>query len=75
VRRAGAACLTGGTRSKHWADLCAFSLRRFIENDEDVLWSLVEPRVDRIQNTCVGIRHYTGRRKGLQLQDLCCHGR
>lgn len=44
------------------ADLCAFSLRRFIENDEDALWNLIEPRVDRIQNTYVGIRHYTGRR-------------
>ncbi|MCX6093665.1 MAG: DUF3800 domain-containing protein [Candidatus Bipolaricaulota bacterium] len=44
------------------ADLCAFALRRLIENNEDRLWAFVEARGDRAGDRCVGIRHYTGRR-------------
>ena len=44
------------------ADLCAFSLRRLLENGEDGLWNIVETCADRQGNTCVGVRHYTGRR-------------
>jgi len=44
------------------ADLCAFSLRRFIENNETVLWDIIENRVDELNGRKVGIRHYTGKR-------------
>jgi hypothetical protein len=44
------------------ADLCAFALRRLVENNEVRLWDVVEARVDRRGTTCVGVRHYTGRR-------------
>jgi hypothetical protein len=56
------------------ADLCAFALRRLLENDEHRLWDIVEPRVDRVRGTSVGVRHYTGKRNC-----RCCvcvaHGR
>jgi hypothetical protein len=46
------------------ADLCAYSLRRFVENGETELWDLIEARVDRAgRGTHVGVRHYTGRRQ------------
>ncbi|MEN6369989.1 MAG: DUF3800 domain-containing protein [Thermotogota bacterium] len=44
------------------ADLCAFALRRLIENGEETLWDVVEARVDRIGGTRVGVRHFTGQR-------------
>jgi hypothetical protein len=44
------------------ADLCAFGLRRFIENQETFLWDRVESLADRLGVRCVGVRHYTGRR-------------
>ena len=44
------------------ADLCAFALRRLLENGEDGLWNIVDACVDRQGKTCVGVRHYTGRR-------------
>ena len=44
------------------ADLCAFGLRRFIENQETFLWDRVEGLADRLGARCVGVRHYTGRR-------------
>ena len=44
------------------ADLCAYSLRRLLENKEERLWKLVEPRVERANDAMVGARHYTGKR-------------
>jgi hypothetical protein len=44
------------------ADLCAYALRRLLENSETRFWDIIEPRVDRIGARSVGIRHYTGRR-------------
>lgn len=44
------------------ADLCAYALRRLLENSETRFWDIIEPRVDRIGSKSVGIRHYTGRR-------------
>lgn len=44
------------------ADLCAFALRRQLENQEDRLWDIIEARVDRRGSTHVGVRHYTARR-------------
>jgi len=56
------------------ADLGAFALRRMIENDENELWDALEPRVDRIRATSVGVRHYTGRRR-CQCRVCKDHGR
>jgi len=44
------------------ADLCAFGLRRLIENQETWLWDRVEMRADHLGEVCVGVRHYTGKR-------------
>lgn len=42
------------------ADLCAFALRRYLENGEEELFNLVFKRGDRDSSgRCVGIRHYT----------------
>jgi hypothetical protein len=41
------------------ADLCAYALRRYLENSEKELFSLVFQRADRIGPTAVGVRHYT----------------
>lgn len=56
------------------ADLCAYALRRFIENGERKLWSIVEPRVDRKNKVSVGLRHYTGKRP-CSCQICLDHGR
>jgi len=45
------------------ADLCAYSLRRYCENNQTDLWNYIEDRVDRSKGVMVGLRHYTGRRK------------
>jgi hypothetical protein len=46
------------------ADLCAYGLRRFVENDETWIWDLVKARADRSPiGKLVGIRHFTGKRK------------
>lgn len=44
------------------ADLCAYALRRLLENGETKLWSILESRVDQRSGISVGVRHYTGRR-------------
>lgn len=42
------------------ADLCAYALRRYLENGEEELFNLVFKRGDRDSHgRCVGIRHYT----------------
>ena len=42
------------------ADLCAFALRRYLENDEEELFDLVFKLGDRDHSRrCVGIRHYS----------------
>lgn len=41
------------------ADLCAYALRRYLENDEETLFDLVFQRADRIGTTTVGVRHFT----------------
>lgn len=44
------------------ADLCAYALRRLLENNENTLWDLVEPRAEKLGAANVGVRHYTGKR-------------
>ena len=41
------------------ADLCAYALRRYLENSETELFDLVFERADRISVTTVGVRHFT----------------
>ena len=44
------------------ADLCAFALRRYLENQEEELFSIIYKRGDRDRRgRCVGIRHYNGK--------------
>ena len=43
------------------ADVCAYSLRRYLENNETELFDLVIRRADRRDNISVGVRHYTKR--------------
>jgi Protein of unknown function (DUF3800) len=42
------------------ADLCAYSLRRYLENGEKELFQLIFARADKIKahNTVVGVRHF-----------------
>lgn len=41
------------------ADLCAYALRRYLENGERELFQLVFERADRKDGVAVGVRHYT----------------
>ena len=41
------------------ADLCAYAIRRYLENSEEELFDLVFRRADRIGETAVGVRHFT----------------
>lgn len=41
------------------ADLCAYGLRRYLENQETELFDLVFPRADRHGDVVVGVRHFT----------------
>lgn len=41
------------------ADLCAYSLRRYLENQEEELFDLVFKRADRNRDRVVGVRHFT----------------
>lgn len=56
------------------ADLAAYSLRRFLENDENELWRALRPRVDQVNGVHVGVRHYTGK-QGCNCQICIDHGR
>lgn len=43
------------------ADLCAYVLRRYLENEEEELFDLVFQRADRAESgVVVGVRHFTG---------------
>ncbi len=41
------------------ADLCSYSLRRYLENNETALFSQVFQRADRVGALVVGVRHFT----------------
>jgi len=56
------------------ADLCAYALRRFIENEETYLWDRVSSRVDRHDGVLVGLRHYTGKTR-CRCSICLAHGR
>jgi hypothetical protein len=42
------------------ADLCAYAIRRYLENDENELFDLVFKRADRKNYKVVGVRHFPG---------------
>ena len=41
------------------ADLCAYAIRRYLENAEEELFDLVFQRAHRVGVTAVGVRHFT----------------
>ncbi len=41
------------------ADLCAYALRRYLENDENEIFNLVMQRADKKDGVLVGVRHFT----------------
>ncbi|MBN2005391.1 MAG: DUF3800 domain-containing protein [Anaerolineae bacterium] len=41
------------------ADVCAYALRRYLENNEEELFDFVFQRADRKDNIVVGVRHFT----------------
>ena len=43
------------------ADLCAYALRRYLENGEEELFDLLFTRADRRNGVAVGVRHFTER--------------
>lgn len=50
---------SGLTSMVQVADLCAYALRRFVENGETELFGRVFPRADRRGELTVGVRHYS----------------
>ena len=41
------------------ADLCAYAIRRYLDNGEEDLFDLVFQRADTVGTTAVGVRHFT----------------
>ena len=41
------------------ADLCAYAIRRYLENQEEELFDLVFQRAHRVGQASVGVRHFT----------------
>ncbi len=41
------------------ADLCSYALRRYFENQEDILFNKIKDRFDKKGNKIVGVRHFT----------------
>ncbi len=41
------------------ADVCAYSIRRYLENNEDILFKEIIKRAHRKGSTHVGTRHFT----------------
>jgi Protein of unknown function (DUF3800) len=41
------------------ADLCAYAVRRYLENDESELFDLIFQRADRKKGIVVGVRHFS----------------
>ena len=48
------------TRMVQIADLCAYAMRRYLENQETELFNLIFERADRKDGLVVGVRHFTG---------------
>jgi hypothetical protein len=54
------------------ADLCSYSLRRYLENGEEDLFGLIFDRADRRHEVVVGVRHFT--KKPCPCQICTTHG-
>ncbi len=50
---------SGLTDMVQLADLCAYAIRRYLENSESELFDLVFQRADRSGSSAVGVRHFT----------------
>jgi hypothetical protein len=48
------------TRMVQIADLCAYALRRYVENQETDLFHRIFNRADAFGNRAVGVRHFAG---------------
>ena len=46
------------TRMVQIADLCSYALRRYLENNEEILFDEVFKRAERLGNSVVGVRHF-----------------
>ena len=53
------------------ADLCAYAIRRYLENSEHELFDLVFVRADRAGAAAVGVRHFT--RPGCECKICASH--
>jgi len=47
------------TRMVQVADLFSYALRRYLENGERKLFDLIFPRAERVNQTAVGVRHFS----------------
>ena len=50
---------SGLTSMVQVADLCAYALRRYVENQETDLFYRIFQRADRVGSFTVGVRHFT----------------
>jgi hypothetical protein len=41
------------------ADVCAYAIRRYLENNENEIFDLIFQRADRKDRIVVGVRHFT----------------
>ena len=55
------------TRMVQIADLCAYALRRYLENDESQLFDEIFKRADRFYKETVGVRHFTENNCGCKI--------
>jgi hypothetical protein len=52
------------------ADLCAYAIRRYLENSEEEIFDLIFKRADRHKGVLVGIRHFTDPRCSCKICSL-----
>ena len=43
-------------------DVCAYGLRRYLENNEDKIFNHIFKRADRKDSIVVGVRHFTNKK-------------
>lgn len=53
------------------ADVCAYALRRYLENNDEELFDLVFQRADRKDEVVVGVRHFS--KPGCSCRICCAH--
>lgn len=53
------------------ADVCAYALRRYLENNDEELFDLVFQRADRKDEVVVGVRHFS--KLGCSCRICCAH--